>query len=447
VRLGLALLLLFASCTRAAELSPGLVNDDVTQSAFSEPMPLLTSTDRASFFVGNSFFNQNWVSAPSSLHARDGLGPLFNARSCSACHLHDGRAALPDAGEELRTTLLRISIPGKGPHGAPLIEPTYGDQIQTSALPAVPREAAVRVTYELVRGSFADGERYTLRRPRYTLSELGYGPPVAALQTSARIAPQLVGLGLLDAVGERELRALADPDDADQDGISGRTNWVWSPAARKLVRGRFGWKAEQASVREQVVTAFADDMGITSTLIPSADETVAQPAARAQPSGGEPELDDETLERIVLYVRTLALPAARAKGVTERRGERLFEQAGCTRCHHPSLTTNDNAEPAILRSQTFYPYTDLLLHDLGELLDDGRPTFSATGREWRTAPLFGLGLVERVNANASYLHDGRARTLGEAILFHGGEASSARAAFVAFNREERAALIAFVKVL
>lgn len=424
-------------------VAPGLVSADRSQGALSAPMPALTGAARSRFFVGNSFFNQNWVSAPASVTARDGLGPLFNARSCSACHFRDGRSDTPADGEDLHTLLLRLSVPSSTA-GAPAPDPVYGDQLQTQAVADVPPEARVRVTYERIAGAFADGERYELRVPHFSWRELGYGPTAAGLQVSARCAPQLTGLGLLEAVPESTILAWADPEDSDHDGISGRANWL-TPAADGTRRlGRFGWKAEQPSLREQIAAAFVADMGITSQLRAAPNHSPAQLAAREQPNGGEPEISDETLDTVLHYVRMLALPAARAQS---GEGRRLFTAAGCQHCHRATLSTGPDAEPPELRAQWFHPYTDLLLHDLGEALDDGRPSFAASGREWRTAPLMGIGLVQQVNAHASFLHDGRARTLSEAILYHGGEAASARARFVAFSRAERAALITFLESL
>ncbi|MET0385107.1 MAG: di-heme oxidoredictase family protein [Polyangiales bacterium] len=434
-------------CTE--EPSPELLVDDATEGAFGSPMPALQAASRARFFVGNSFFNQSWVSAPASVSTRDGLGPLFNARSCSGCHFRDGRGDAPAAGEALRTQVVRISVAGRPQPGlgAPTPDPVYGDQLQTSALPGVPREARARVTYEVSHAAYTDGEPYALRQPQVVLDELGYGPPSAALALSVRAAPQLVGLGLLEAVSERDILARADPDDADDDGISGRAQWVESPNSPGRTLGRFGWKAERASLSDQAAAAFSGDMGITSHGFPEANHTARQRSANTLPDGGSPELDDTTLADVVHYLRTLAVPAPRARGDREQRGSRLFERAGCPKCHTPILQTSPNAELPALRARTFAPYTDLLLHDLGEALSDQRSTYAATGGEWRTAPLAGIGLVARVNPRAGYLHDGRARSLAEAILHHAGEAAESQRAFTHFPRADREALLAFVESL
>lgn len=421
-----------------------LTSADHTENAFSRPLPGLTAEERARFFVGNSYFNQNWLSAPASVASRDGLGPLFNARSCSGCHFKDGRGAPPAKGEPLRTMLVRISTPERDESRAPTPDPRYGDQLQGSAVSGAKREADIFVRYRDVAGTYADGKPYSLRAPTLELRELGYGPVAPGLQTSARVAPTMIGLGLLAAVPDEVLLAHADPDDRDRDGISGRPNRVPSSARGQRMLGRFGWKAETATLTDQVAAAFLGDMGITSRLFGRENHSALQPECGALPSGGSPELRDDVLDAVVAYAGTLAVPAPRAN---DRRGEALFEQAQCARCHVPTLTTSPSATPATLAARAFHPYTDLLLHDLGPALSDERPTFAAEGSEWRTAPLWGLGLVARVNGHTTLLHDGRARDVSEAILWHGGEAQVAQRAFVHMNERDRQALVAFVESL
>ncbi len=432
--------------THGASLAAGAATVvDSTRDAFSLPSPNLTEEHRTAFFVGNSFFNQNWVSAPSSVETRDGLGPLFNARSCSGCHFKDGRSRPPEPGEPFSTALLRVSVPGRGPHGEPVPDPTYGDQIQGSALPGVAPEADVIADYDAVEGTFADGERYTLRRPRIRLEKLGYGPVAAHLSLSPRVAPAMIGLGLLEAVPEATLLAIADPGDRDRDGVSGRPNVVWDALHAKPALGRFGWKAEQPTVLQQTAGAFRGDMGITTAVFEDENHMPAQRAAASHPSGGYPEATSQVLESVVLYARTLAVPARRdVERADVRRGEALFESSRCTACHVATLQTGPMEHVPELDTQIVHAYTDLLLHDMGPGLADDRPAFEASGREWRTPPLWGGGLVSTVNAHSLFLHDGRARGFAEAILWHDGEAHAAREAFVHLTRAERAALVAFL---
>jgi CxxC motif-containing protein (DUF1111 family) len=422
---------------------------DATRDAFGQVVPTLTPEHRREFFVGNSLFNTNWVSAPASVAERDGLGPLFNARSCSGCHFKDGRGRPPEPGSPMTSMLLRVSVRDKqGPHGAPVDHPAYGGQIQGSALPGVAPEAEASVSYEDVPGAFADGERYTLRRPRYRLDKGGYGAIPADLLISPRVAPALVGLGLLEAVPEAALERLADPEDRNGDGISGRPNRVHDVAKNALALGRFGWKAEQPSVLQQTAAALLGDMGLTSSLFPGPGHAPEQQALSTLPDGGSPEVGDTALHALALYARSLAVPARRNHtDANVLRGEELFTSSGCAGCHTPTLETGPASAVAELGSDRIHPYTDLLLHDLGAELSDDRPSFRAEGREWRTAPLWGIGLVRKVNEHTLFLHDGRARNLSEAVLWHNGEAARSRQVFVGLTRDDRRALIAFLESL
>lgn len=406
----------------------------------------LSESNESEFFVGNSFFNKNWVIAPSSTTARDGLGPTFNARSCSACHFKDGRGRPPlDSDEPMLSMLVRLSVPGVDEHGGPRPEPNYGGQLQPEAIPGVTPEGQARVSWQELPGSYADGEPFSLREPTLELVELGFGPLAEDAMLSARVAPQMIGLGLLEALPEATILAFADPDDSDADGISGRPNYVWDPISEAAVLGRFGWKANQAGLRQQNAGAFHGDIGISSSLHPSEDCPATQTECGAAPSGGEPELSQEILDAITTYSRLLAVPARREVDDPEvLRGRELFRAIACADCHVPRLETGELADFPELSNQVIWPYTDLLVHDLGEGLADGRPDFVASGSEWRTPPLWGIGLFSAVNGHELYLHDGRARGLAEAILWHGGEASAARDAFVELDKNKRAALLRFL---
>ncbi len=411
--------------------------------AFLMPAQNLSAEHEQDFYSGNSFFNLSWVEAPASTASRDGLGPLFNARSCSGCHFKDGRAAPPDDGQApFVGLLLRVSVPG--PDG-PQPHPEYGGQIQDQALADVPVEALPTVTWEQVEGRYDDGTAYTLLQPRYGLESLAHGPLGEDVMLSPRVAPHMIGLGLLEAIPEERLEALADPDDADGDGISGRIQRV-STDQGQLV-GRFGWKGDAPGVDHQVAGAFASDMGLTSRMQLLDDCTDAQVDCLDQAEGGVPEVEDDLFDLVVLYARTVAVPVRRAADTEPvLRGKRLFGDLGCATCHTPSHTTG--ASPLEeLEGQLIWPYTDLLLHDMGQGLADDRPVGEASGTEWKTPPLWGLGLVDDVGGHTRFLHDGRARSLEEAVLWHGGEAADAQADFVALDADDRAALLAFLEDL
>lgn len=418
--------------------------------AFSLPMATLSRERRREFVVGNAFFNENWVAAPASTEARDGLGPLFHARSCSGCHTKDGRGAPPANPEDILTGLLvRLSIPGAGPHGEPLPHPVYGHQLAPRALPGAHPEAVASIVWESSTFSYPDNSSVSLRKPRLSLSNWHDGPPGPDLLTSLRLAPAIHGSGLLEAIPVSSLEALADPDDRNSDGISGRLNQVWNPDTNSMSPGRFGWKANQPSLRAQTAGAFLGDIGLTSPPAPT--EALSPPQLlrfSAFPSGGNPEVSPRIFDRVLLYVQTLAVPARRnLSNPVVQQGEALFKKLNCAACHLPDISTDSSHPVPELRNQSIHPYSDLLLHDMGPDLADGRPDWAASGLEWRTPPLWGLGLNKAVNGNTFYLHDGRARSPEEAILWHGGEGSASRDAFSRLPAPDRAALLAFLDSL
>jgi CxxC motif-containing protein (DUF1111 family) len=261
----------------------------------------------------------------------------------------------------------------------------------------------------------------------------------------------MIGLGLLENVPASVLEALADPEDADGDGISGRINRVWSPSEGGMRPGRFGWKANAANLVDQDSGAALGDVGLTTRLHPDQNCPAAQAACRAaydQSATGGAELSDLFLERLVFYTRAIAVPRQRHPEAPEvARGAALFRTARCDACHVPTLVTGPDATLPELANQSFHPFTDLLLHDMGPDLADGRPDFAAGPSEWRTPPLWGIGLIPAVNGHDALLHDGRARGVAEAILWHGGEGAAARDAFRTMDAADRAALVAFVNTL
>lgn len=421
----------------------------IGQNAFIRPADNLEREHRPLFFFGDSLFDGAWVQAPASTNGRDGLGPLFNARSCSSCHPRDGRGRPPFEGEDgFGGVLLRLSVPGMGEHGGPLAEANYGGQLQPYALSGVPAEASQSIEYSVVEGTYDDGESYQLLAPQYLIEDPQYGPLASGLLVSPRVGPAMIGLGLLEAISEENLLAQADPDDEDGDGISGKANRVWNVAEQALTLGRFGWKAGQPNLRQQSAGAFLGDLGVTSSLFSSQECSAVQQECRDQPGGGEPELPDDLLDAVQLYMRILAVPVRIDFSEPEvLQGKVVFQTMGCGECHTPSHRTAADAELVELQDQLIWPYTDLLLHDMGEALSDERPVYQAEGADWRTPPLWGIGRYESVNCHERLLHDGRARGVAEAVLWHGGEAEPAASAFRAASADERAALVRFVRSL
>ncbi|RRV04633.1 thiol oxidoreductase [Stutzerimonas xanthomarina] len=425
------------------------------QNAYSMPSANLAPMRRLDFSVGNSFFRNPWVIAPASTTARDGLGPLLNTNACQNCHIKDGRGhpPAPDATSAV-SMLVRLSIPA-GPEHAEVVrergiapEPSYGGQLQDMAIPGVAPEGKVRLRYSTEQVRFADGTEVELRRPEIELNDLAYGDMHPDTRMSLRIAPPMIGLGLLEAIPEEALLANADPDDRNGDGISGRPNRVFDQTSRQTVIGRFGWKAGQPSLNQQNADAFFNDMGLSTSLLSGSSCTDRQTECRAMPDGGEPEVSDDILAQVLFYTRNLGVPARRNVDDPQvLAGKTLFHRAGCQSCHVPQFTTAADAAEPELADQLIRPYTDLLLHDMGEGLADNRPEFEASGREWRTPPLWGIGLTQAVSGHTQFLHDGRARNLLEAILWHGGEAEKARQIVLGYDQNERTALLSFLESL
>jgi CxxC motif-containing protein (DUF1111 family) len=458
----------FTKAERWEELSGGTATNRTTftRDAFSEPSANLSFEERADFSIGNGIFRRNWVIAPSSTQAADGLGPLYNARACQLCHLKDGRGHPPTGPDDSGVSMfLRLSVPPAteaerellASHRANVIpDPTYGGQLQDLAIPGHLPEGRMAIDYEDIPVELAGGETVHLRAPSYRIADPAYGPfDPKTMMISPRMAPPMIGLGLLEAIAPEDILAHADPDDADHDGISGRPNQVWSEAEHKVMLGRFGWKAGEPSIDQQGGHALAGDVGIGNPIQPAAwgDCTAPEAKCRAAPNGNSPQYDDleaprQVMDQILFYSRNLAVPARRdVDDPTVLEGKRLFYTSGCTGCHRPKFATRRAWPVEALAGQLIWPYTDLLLHDMGEGLADHRPEGEATGREWRTPPLWGIGLTGTVNGHTFFLHDGRARNLTEAILWHGGEAQGARDVFAKMSKAERDALLAFLKSL
>lgn len=436
--IGAAVLLLVATnCVAPGSVQPGgsLTHQNWGTQAFAMPAPVASARELRDFNFGNRLFNTQWVTAPASVDAFDGLGPTFVRNSCSACHIRDGRGRMPGSSE-LPTMVVRWHHS----NGLPLA--IYGEQLQPQAITGVPAEASFSVRWASMSVTMGDGSVVLLRRPVVDIKDLGHGPLPDDARISPRVAPVVFGLGLLEAVPERQILAWADPGDINGDGISGRGSW----RAGRL--GRFGWKAETATLRAQAAKAALQDMGLSTPEHPDQNCPPVQRICRRQTSGGSPEIDSRSIDKLELYLRFLGVPPRRQpRSEDVLRGGRLFVEYGCAACHRPSLRTARDASPDWLADQTFNAYTDLLLHDMGPLLSDPRASDREDGLEWRTAPLWGVGLIPVVNGHQQLLHDGRASGVAEAILWHGGEAHAAREAFRMAAKSDRDALVAFVNDL
>nr|WP_232962769.1 di-heme oxidoredictase family protein [Paracoccus tegillarcae] len=457
------------------EANPGgaaTVRATGTADAFSLPSANLAFEDELRFKVGNGLFRKLWVSSPSSTLASDGLGPMFNARGCQSCHLKDGRGQPPATADTTALSMLmRLSVPVAGdaaldevaeylagrddtPPQPVVPHPVYGSQLQPLATPGQTPEGRIAVDWTEEPVAFPDGQTASLLRPEWRIENPHFGPLGDDVMLSPRIAPQMIGLGLVEAIPAAEILSGEDPEDADGDGISGRAAVVHSPEFDRMMLGRFGLKAGAATIREQSAAAFSGDMGISSPLFPDpwGECSPSQAKCRAGPHGdGDArgtEIDEEGLSLVSFYARNLAVPARRSVDDPQvLAGKQLFYDIGCVACHRPKFVTHRLSDRAEQSFQLIWPYSDFLLHDMGEGLADNRPEHRATGQEWRTPPLWGIGLTEQVSGHTRFLHDGRARNLTEAILWHGGEAEAARDGFVSLSARDRATLIRFLESL
>jgi CxxC motif-containing protein (DUF1111 family) len=428
---------------------------------FAQPAASLRET--LDFELGRALFEKLWVAAPSSTRASDGLGPTYNARACSGCHIHDGRGHAPHSPtDDAKSFALKLSIPAPVTARVADIEewiatqpePSYGSQVQDFATANVGAEARLQVQYSLHSITLDDGTQIELRRPEVSLTQMAHGPLHKDVMLSPRIAPPISGLGLIEAIPAADILSLADPEDKDGNGISGRAAVAWSIEHDRWMLGRFGHKAGQPTVRQQVAGALSTDLGISSPLFPApwGDCTEIQTECRNAPHGDQDvrvhEVDDIGLDLMTLYTANLGVPERRNMNAPEvLRGKTVFFAAGCADCHTPSFVTHRLPEQPERSFQLIWPYSDFLLHDMGEGLKDSRPEGIATNREWRTPPLWGIGLANAASPDAGFLHDGRARTLLEAILWHGGEAEAAQAYVRTLSATDRLDLIAYLESL
>ena len=443
-----------------AGTSRKLVNRD----AFSHSAANLSFADEEKFKLGNALFRKLWVSSPASTHASDGLGPLFNARACQSCHLKDGRGHPPEVSRDATSMLLRLARPAQTTREQQSLrnlatlnfpDPIYGGQLQDVAVPGLAAEGQLQITYQEHPVKLSDGTIISLRRPTYRITDLVYGALGADTTLSPRIANPMIGLGLIEMIHTADILVQADPEDNNQDDISGRAAFTKHTPTGEIMLGRFGWKAQHATLRAQSAGAFAHDIGISTPDLPQhfGDCTNQQTSCLAYPTGvqqtlGNTEAPDPVLDLVTFYAQNLAVPARReVANSTVLQGKQLFYALGCAACHTPKFVTRKDAEQAHHAFQLIWPYSDFLLHDMGEGLADGQTVGMANGREWRTPPLWGIGLTKTVSGHTFFLHDGRARNLTEAILWHGGEGQPAKERFAALAKADHAALIRFLESL
>ena len=447
--------------------------------SYSKPSSNLTASRKGHFFIGNAFFRQPWVIAPASTDSRDGLGALFNVAACQSCHVKDGRGHAPmTSDDDADSLLIRLAMPATTDEQRQqlqnsliekVVHPMYGGQLQDRGIQGVPAEARIAVQWTDKPVTFADGHIETLRAPTFNLTKPGYGAFDNDLMVSPRVALPMIGLGLLEQIPDEAIKKQAvDNKNSTNGDISGKFNWVMDPQTGKHALGRFGWKAGQTKLITQNQSAFNEDMGLTSNIRPHESCMPTQTACMNATTGadeqgnGKPpvEVNDEVAKFVEFYTRNLAVPHRRdADDTLVLAGKKRFYDMGCQSCHTPRYqlpkTDDDHLEQ---HGQVIYPYTDLLLHDMGDDLADRtiagklpakniQVEFLANSYEWRTPALWGIGLAQTVDPQATFLHDGRARTLMEAVLWHGGEAQKQQQKVLKLDKQGRSELNAFLQSL
>ncbi|WP_233900998.1 di-heme oxidoredictase family protein [Tenacibaculum piscium] len=460
-----AVILLFSNCSKDTVITDQYkvinkyqegeenLSDDLSvlttnNNSFGKEIPGLSRIDKIRFASGNSLFNQSWVSAPASTTSLDGLGPTFNARACASCHFKDGRGK-PFEPSNIGSVgfLIRLSIAGKNAHGGPMPVPNYGLQLQNHANLNIPKEADIQVNFTLIKGTYPDGTPYELQKPTYSFINENFGS-LSGVLISPRVGQQTIGLGFIDALSESEILKNADEFDTDKDGISGKPNYVWDAIHNNTALGKFGWKANEPTLKQQIAGAFSGDLGLSTSIFTQKNCPSPQQDCNKAPNGGSPEVTDKQLDRIVLYQTSLAVPKRRDfKNQTVLNGKVLFTKLKCIVCHATNLKTSKYPFNSLVENKEISPYSDFLLHDMGADLADDRPDFLASGKEWRTQPLWGIGLIQTVNKHSFLLHDGRARSIEEAILWHGGEAEKPKNDFKNLSSKKRKELLAFIESL
>src|SRR5271165_1081461 len=434
-----------ASVTGAAPGVDQLGRQPFTDSRDPPSYRELRSLDQTQFDLGHAVFNTQWVPAGTVGAARrDGLGPLYNAAACDACHNEGARGRGP-AGNGPAPAGLVIQV-DRLEGGIRVPDPIYGSVLNTSALDGLRPEALVFIRYQEQHGRYPDGEPWSMRVPRYEISELAYGPLSPSTIIRPRLAPPLFGVGLLEAVSESAV--LEQTHSSSMKSAHGRP--AWQRVQGKQLLGRFGWQATSVSVRDQTTKAFSREMGLTTSDRVADDCTVHEYDCLAQPNGGHPEVSDEFLDAVVAFQQRLAVPASDLGGADSAaplRMQQVFGRLGCTDCHRPTFPVVIEEGQGHRRSGVIAPYTDLLLHDLGSGLADAQVSGRAVFSQWRTAPLWGIGYRPRAGASLTLLHDGRARSIEEAILWHHGEAERSRQKFERLGASLRRTLVDWIATL
>uniref|UniRef100_UPI0040489D99 di-heme oxidoreductase family protein n=1 Tax=Aliarcobacter sp. TaxID=2321116 RepID=UPI0040489D99 len=444
-----SLVVIFATGLFGVSSASEILSNNKNKSLLLEPIDSMSDEEYDKFILGRSFFAIPWVEAPSATTARDGLGPLFNGNTCISCHPSNGRGSLFNKdGLTSRSLVVRLSIDSNNNEEHKKLlkqkgfipEPNYGNQLAINGIFGVDFEGKVKIDFEEKEIVFPDGEKQILRKPKYSLENLNYGALHKDVNISYRIAPSLNGLGLVELISNEDILKNVDENDLDGDGISGRANFAYSNITKKLELGKYTWKASVPFLQEQIAGAASNDMGLTSSIFPNENCTSSQKECNEAPKPRDAiDFTDERLDAVSYYLKHIKTYTPK-KTKEYKDGLEIFEQISCAKCHVSSFETKKGFKVS--------PFSDFLLHDMGEDLSDGRSEFEASENEWRTAPLWGLALHEKINKkNVELLHDGRARNFQEAILWHGGEAQNSKENYMNLPKEKREKLIKFLEEL
>ena len=429
----------------AETMDKGISVKRETRESFAAPIPSLKLSKMRLFTGGRHLFRRSWTPAPSSVKSLDGLGPVFNRVSCSGCHVKDGRGRPPKEDGKFRSMVIKLS---RIENGKVYPDPNYGYQLNDKSILGVPFEGKASIHYSLINQKFDDGTSKNLSMPNYDLHSLSFGELHKDTQSSGRVAPVVFGLGLIEAIKEIDILKNADPKDINGDGISGRIHKIKDLPSKKIMVGKFGWKATRAKLLHHITGAASQDMGLTSYIFPEKNCMQIQKACLKQIEGGKPEISENQIERLLVYMQTLAPPRQRnAKEKNVLEGQNLFKKIGCENCHISTYKTGAHPNHSELSNRIIKPYSDFLLHNMGKDLDDGVNEGEAKSYEWKTPPLWGIGLVKIVNRHTRFLHDGRAKSIEEAILWHGGEGLEAKNHYISLTSKNRKKLLIFLNSL
>jgi CxxC motif-containing protein (DUF1111 family) len=429
----------------ASEMDKEISVNRETRESFAAPIPALALSKMRLFTGGRHLFRRSWTPAPSSVQSLDGLGPVFNRVSCSGCHVKDGRGRPPKNGNKFRSMVIKLSLIENGKAFA---DPNYGYQLNDKSILGVPYEGKASITFTTKIEKFKDGSEIQLSVPNYSFHSLSFGELNKNTAYSGRVAPVVFGLGLLEAIEEKDILKNADPEDSNDDGISGRAHKIIDRPSKKIMLGKYGWKATRAKLLHHITGAASQDMGLTSSVFPEQNCLAIQKKCSEQINGGDPEVSEAQIERLLIYMQTLAPP--RQRDIQDEviiKGQKLFVDIGCENCHTSTYTTGVHPHHPELSNRIIKPYSDFLLHDMGSGLDDGLPEGEAKSYEWKTPPLWGIGLVKIVNKHTRFLHDGRAKSIEEAILWHDGEALKAKKNYTSLSIKDRKNILRFLNSL